>query len=174
MKSNIRLLVDSTGSDLYDKVISDDRTGFSPIEMMLSVVNPSYEIKRVKMEQIAGSFSTVKIDFAGANGKWFVANDFDGSAGAFSTTINVNVFPAFFWIKAISTGSVDEVAGDDYSTILRITSTQTDFFDIIRYLEIVGSTGFDTLRTLQEINGRCKVDTMRQLKTPKKNYYFIL
>ncbi|MDF2536450.1 MAG: hypothetical protein K0R18_2612 [Bacillales bacterium] len=174
MKSNVRLLINSTGSDVYDKVISDDRTGFSPIEMMLSVVNPSHEIKRVKIEQIEGSFSTAKIDFAGANGKWFVANDINGSAGEFSTTIHINNFPTFFWIKAISTGLVDEVAGEDYSTILRVTSTQTDFFDIIRSLEIVGSTGFDTLRTLQEINGSCNADTLRQLKTPKMNYYFIL
>lgn len=161
MASKVRLFMEGTTAGVYDVAISDDRTGQSPIRLLLSTINPSYEVKRIFIDKYDDEVTTAKIDYAGANGKWYVALDNNNKPETFTATITINSLPAYFWIRASSDG-ITEVPGEDYSTALRVFTTQTDIFDTVRNLLAVGITRFDTSRTLVALGLRLDCDAIRE------------
>lgn len=183
MASKIALFIEGENAGVFDVQITDDRTGFSPIKMDLSVLTPSYDIKKVYIDKLSSEVTTALITFAGANGKWLVSKDPNALASTFSSTITINTFPGYFWIKALCTGNTEE-PGEDTATVLRITtSSQTDLFDLMRVLRTGGIIRFDTDRSIfasglivasdtnriKGILGTVNLDTLRTMSATCSN-----
>ena len=171
MASKVKMLIEGDTAGVYDVMVSDDKTGFTPIRIEVSGLEIDSNEKRVLIEASDGYSGGVFLDFAGANGMWHLANEIDSKPGVYDASVTISTLPAYFWIKTYSKGEAD-VIGDDEVTVLRAATTQVDFFDTERAVVPTGSLSFDTVRNVCRINEELVFDTVRKLKALKQNYFF--